>query len=91
MLFAVRPGGEIKVGQIGTRTKPSPRAGQHQRTDVGVGLCLVERDPQLLVHLPREAVQRLRAVQGDMGHCACGGVKDGGVCHGCVSGVAGVL
>ena len=61
----------------------APGAGKHHGTDGRVGLGLVQRGPQVAVHLAGEAVQRWRAVEREHGHRAVLFVQNGGFldCH----------
>ena len=65
-----------RVDDIARAEAPGP--GDHQRPDGRIGLGAVQRGPQVVVHLARETVEGLRAVQGHDGDAALLAVQDGG-------------
>ena len=66
----VWPGFKVKLCKIGPGTKRSASARDDQGPNQRVRLGLVQRLPQIMVHLPGETVERQWAVQGQQGHCA---------------------
>ena len=56
-LNAIRSVAEIKLGQVGTRTKPTARTRDHHGADGFVGFGLVQQCPQGAVHLMVQTVQ----------------------------------
>ena len=73
---------KVELRQIGAGAKRAAGTGQHQRADRLVGLDLVERSPQIAVHLAREAVERGGAVQRQDGDGAFVREKNGGLSRG---------
>jgi hypothetical protein len=61
------------VGQILAGAEGAPGAGQHQHADGGVGLDLIEGHAQFGVHVVGEAVQLVRAVEGQAGDAGLDG------------------
>jgi hypothetical protein len=80
----VGAGLKVKLGQISAGAKATACAGEHQGADLRVSLGLVQRGPQVCVHLARKAVERGGAVERYQGYSAPGFVKHGGFGH-CLS------
>jgi hypothetical protein len=75
----IGPGAKSNSDRSAPAQKPRPAPVSTSARIRIVGLGLVQRGPQLAVHLAREAVERLRAVQREDGDGAFVRVKNGGL------------